>query len=115
VSGDQLGALLPLVLIALVFYLLIIRPARRRAQVTNQLQSSLSAGDEVMLTSGLFATIVDVQDEIAQVELAPGILVRVHRKAVGQIIHDLPPAPGDPEYDAPSPADEPGDENPGVN
>ena len=51
-----------------------------------------------MLTSGIFATLVDLEDEIANVELAPGIVVRVHRGAVGQIIVDRP-APFDVDDD----------------
>ncbi len=91
VTANQLQAYLPLVLLILVGYLLLIRPARKRARATAELQSALSPGDEVMLSSGLFATVVDVADEVATVELAPGTVVRVHRGAVTQIIVDRPP------------------------
>lgn len=84
----SVATFLPLVLIVLVGYLLIVRPARRRSQAAQRLQSSLSPGDEVMLTSGIFATLVDLETETANVELAPGVVVRVHRRAVGQIIVD---------------------------
>ena len=120
-DGSQLEAYLPLVLLVFVGYLLLVRPARKRARATSQLQSALSPGDEVMLTSGIFATILDIQDEIARVELAPGVVVRVHRGAVGQLVHDLPPADpatggndqawgGEPRAD-----DNPGDDTTGVN
>ncbi len=91
VTANQLQAYLPLVLLILVGYLLLIRPARKRARATAQLQSALSPGDEVMLSSGLFATVVDVTDEVATVELGPGTVVRVHRGAVTQIIVDRTP------------------------
>lgn len=89
-SAGQLEAYLPLVLVVLVGYLFFVRPVRKRAQATARLQAALSAGDEVMLSSGLFATIVSVEDEVATVELAPGTVVRVHRGAVTQIIVDRP-------------------------
>jgi preprotein translocase subunit YajC len=112
---NQVEAFLPLVLVAIVGYLLLIRPVRRRAQAAQQLQSALSTGDEVMLTSGLFATVVDVQDEVVHVEVAPGTVVRVHRRAIGQIIRDVPQT-GDTDGDAPRHAgDTPGEEQPGVN
>src|SRR3978361_192713 len=85
-------ALLPLVLLAVVAYFLILRPTRKRAQAATQLQASLTPGDEVMLTSGIFGTVVDVADETAHIELAPGLVVRVHRGAVGQIVVDRPAA-----------------------
>ncbi len=44
--------LLPLVGIALLFWLFIIRPASRRQKELGRMQASLTVGDEVMLTSG---------------------------------------------------------------
>lgn len=84
----DVSALLPLVLLLVVGYLLLIRPARTRARAAAALQSSLSPGDEVMLASGLFATVVEVTDEVASVEVAPGTVVRVHRGAITQIVVD---------------------------
>ena len=52
----QLGSLLPFVLIALVFWLLIVRPQRRRQQELSSTQASLGPGVEVMLGSGIFGT-----------------------------------------------------------
>ncbi|MGI8434970.1 MAG: preprotein translocase subunit YajC [Nocardioidaceae bacterium] len=77
-------------LLALV-YLLLIRPARRRARDQAQLQQSLSPGDEVMLTSGIFGSVVMVDDERMQVEVAPGTVLSVHPGAVGKRVGDLPP------------------------
>jgi len=115
VDASQLEAYLPLVLLIVVGYLLLIRPARRRAQATAALQSALSAGDDVMLSSGLFGSVVDIEGEVIRVELAPGIVVRVHRGAITQIIKDRP-AQTEPEDDGPDPAGRPsGDDNPGVN
>jgi preprotein translocase subunit YajC len=115
---SQAGGYLTLAVLVLAFYLLLIRPARRRAVAAQRLQSSLVPGDEVMLTSGMFAKVVDLTDEVATVELSPGVVVRVHRRAVGQVIQDQP-SPSDDETrydDAPSTTGEiPGDEQPGVN
>jgi preprotein translocase subunit YajC len=100
VDASQLGAYLPLVLLVVVGYLLLIRPARRRAQATAALQAAISPGDEVMLSSGLFARVVEITDEVAHVELAPDIVVRVHRGAITKVVKDRPspfsdePAPG---------------------
>lgn len=90
----NLEAYLPLVLIVVVGYLLLIRPARKRAQQATELQRAISPFDEVMLSSGIYGTIVDVVDEVAHVELAPGLVVRVHRGAITKIIVDRPPSYG---------------------
>lgn len=118
-SSGQLEAYLPLVLVLVVGYLLIIRPTRRRARAAATLQSALSPGDEVMLSSGFFATVVGIQDEIATVELAAGTVVRVHRGAVTQIVVDKPTddlrtdddSSGNGAFDV---RETPHDDNPGV-
>ncbi|MDQ3480956.1 MAG: preprotein translocase subunit YajC [Actinomycetota bacterium] len=73
-----------------IAYLLFIRPARKRAQEASSLQSALSAGDDIMLTSGIFATVVSVDGETVSVDVAGGVVLRVHRGAVGKIVDDVP-------------------------
>lgn len=77
--------LLPLVGIALLFWLFIIRPASRRQKELRGMQSSLSVGDEIVLTSGVFGTVREVEDETIHVEIATGVTIKVARGAVGTI------------------------------
>ena len=71
---------------ALVFWLLLIRPQSRRQKELRSMQSSLSVGDEVMLTSGVFATAQVVEDDHVLAEIAPGVTIKVARGAVGSIV-----------------------------
>lgn len=80
VQGTQL--LLPIA-VAVLFWLLIIRPQSRRARELRNLQSSLEVGDAVMLTSGIHGTVVRTDEETLQVEIAEGVQIRVARGAVG--------------------------------
>ncbi|MEP9364761.1 preprotein translocase subunit YajC [Nocardioides sp. CN2-186] len=77
--------LLPLVGIALLFWLFIIRPASRRQKELRSMQSSLSVGDEIVLTSGVFGTVREMDDETVRVEIADGVTIKVARGAVGTI------------------------------
>lgn len=81
----ELVSLLPLVGIALLFWFLVIRPASRRQKELSRMQASLKSGDEVMLTSGIFGTLRDAEDDHIRVEIAPGVVVKVARGAVGSI------------------------------
>jgi preprotein translocase subunit YajC len=85
-SGRTLAQLLPLLLIVAVFWLLIVRPARRRQSAMSQLQSTLHPGAEVMLNSGIIGRISSIDDEILRVEVAPQTVLRVHRQAVARVI-----------------------------
>ncbi|ABL81893.1 MULTISPECIES: preprotein translocase subunit YajC [unclassified Nocardioides] len=77
--------LLPLVGIALLFWLFIIRPASRRQKELGRMQSSLSLGDEIVLTSGVYGTVRDIEDGHVLVEIASGVTIKVVRGAVGSI------------------------------
>lgn len=83
---DSLGALLPFAIILLAFWLLIIRPARTRARQATRLQNELTPGLEVMTTSGLFATVVAVEDDRVVLETAPGVHTRWTKAAVARIL-----------------------------
>ena len=77
--------LIPFVLILLAFYLLIIRPARSRQRAALELQERLAPGVEVMTTSGMYGTIVEIDDDSVRVEVAPGTTIRFTKAAVGQV------------------------------
>ena len=77
--------LLPLVGIALLFWLFIIRPASRRQKELGRMQSSLTVGDEIVLTSGVYGTVRELHDGHLLVEVAPGVNIKVARGAVGTI------------------------------
>ena len=79
-------SLLPLVAIALLFWLLLIRPQQRRQKELARMQASLKVGDEVMLTSGIFGTLLETGDDHVRVEIADGVTVKVVRGAVGQVV-----------------------------
>jgi preprotein translocase subunit YajC len=77
---------LPLVGIVLLFWLFIIRPQSRRQKELRSMQSSLSVDDEVVLTSGVFATVREIADDHVRVEIAEGVVIKVARGAVGNKI-----------------------------
>jgi preprotein translocase subunit YajC len=84
VSSQDLVGLLPLVLIFVVFWFLILRPARNKQKAQSALRASLQAGDSVMLGSGIFGRIESMQADGTELrlEIAPGVVVRAHRDAV---------------------------------
>lgn len=86
----ELGSLLPLVGIALLFWLLIIRPASRRQKELQRMQSSLDVGDEVVTTSGIYGTLRDTREDHLLVEVADGVVIRVARAAIGSVVRPDP-------------------------
>lgn len=104
-STEQLSGVLPLVLIVLVFWFLVIRPARKKQQEMSRVQASVDVGAEVMLSSGVFGTVVSVAHETMQLEISPGTSIKVARQAVVRVVepHDNGPHDGpndDPDHSA---------------
>jgi preprotein translocase subunit YajC len=76
---------LPLVVLAVLFWVLIIRPQRNRAQRQGRLIESLERGQEVVTAGGLYGRIDHVGDDHIRLEIAPETVVRVDKRAVSQL------------------------------
>jgi preprotein translocase subunit YajC len=92
VNNSSWGTIIPFVLIALVFWLLIVRPQRRRQQELSNTQSNLQPGVEVMLGSGIFGTVVSLEQETVHIQVAPGTTLKVARQAVVRVVPPATPA-----------------------
>jgi preprotein translocase subunit YajC len=73
-------------ILLLAFWLLIIRPARMRTRQQAQLLSQITPGQEVMTTSGLYATVAAVEDDVMVLEASPGVPTRWAKAAVARIV-----------------------------
>jgi len=93
-------ALLYLALLALAFFFLVVRPQRRRMAAHRALVASLEVGDEVITTGGIHGTIRALDDTVAIVEIADGVVIRLARSAVAQRLG--PPRPDADDEDAPT-------------
>lgn len=73
-----------LLLIPLGMYFLLIRPNKKRRQAAQELQGSITVGDEVLLTSGVygFITAMDDGSDVVWVEIDDDVQVRVTRAAI---------------------------------
>lgn len=84
------GGFLILIMIAfLFFWLLVIRPQRRRQGEQVTMQETLGIGDEIVTAGGMYGTVAAVDEDEVGVEIADGVVVRVARRAVAGVI---PPA-----------------------
>ena len=81
--GGMIG-FLPLILIAAVFYMLLIRPMKKQEQERQKLASNLKKNDEVLTNSGIFGTISDVGDgeDRITVKIVDNVRVKMTRASV---------------------------------
>jgi preprotein translocase subunit YajC len=100
---ESLSTLLPILLIGVVFYLLILRPARTRQRKQAEMMSALTPGTRVMTTAGVYGTLVSIDGDDAEIEIAPGVVIRVVKAAIGKVIEPQAELPAEPADDATQP------------
>jgi preprotein translocase subunit YajC len=72
------------VLLAAVFFFLVVRPQRRQLAAHRALVASLEIGDEVITAGGLYGTIRALRDDAVELEVADGVIVRMARGAIAR-------------------------------
>jgi preprotein translocase subunit YajC len=79
---------------ALIFYFLLIRPQSKARKALEEKLSKLKSGDEVILTSGFYATVDRVDDAFLYLKLG-NTVVKARRNAVAALANeqDRPSAP----------------------
>ncbi|MBL7494751.1 preprotein translocase subunit YajC [Frankia sp. CNm7] len=112
VAGDQAaddgggGAsswLLPLLILLVGVYFFVIQ--RRRSKAAQQEQSQIGPGTLVMTRSGMYGTVVEIDGQDVLLEIAPDVVVRYTRAAVGRVVN-APPTEVEEETED-GPVDEP--------
>jgi preprotein translocase subunit YajC len=85
---NQLGSLLPILFLVVLFYLLVLRPARTRQAKQRAVLASLTPGTRVMTTAGLFGRITAVEDDQVELEIADGVRVRYVAAAIARVVDE---------------------------
>jgi preprotein translocase subunit YajC len=85
-AADPLFTLLPLVLFAVVFYFLLIRPQTKRQKEHKRMIDALKKGDEVVTMGGIAGRINELGDNFVLVEIADGVQAKVRRAAIEAVL-----------------------------
>lgn len=76
-------ALLPLLLLIPLWFLLV-RPQQRRVRAQQAMVRSLQVGDDILTSSGIYGSIVDLDDEVVTLQVADDVRLRIARMAIGR-------------------------------
>jgi preprotein translocase subunit YajC len=84
---------LPLVLIFIVFYFLLIRPQQKKAKDQRAMLDALRRGDRVVTGGGILGTVSKVvSPEEVDVDIAPGVRIKVLRSTITSVLAKPDPA-----------------------
>ncbi|WP_327100012.1 preprotein translocase subunit YajC [Nocardia vinacea] len=78
--------LFPLLLVALLVPMFLgVRRQKREAEKVTSMQESLKVGDQVTTTSGLYGTVVDLDDTTVDLEIAEDVVTTWLRQAIRDV------------------------------
>jgi preprotein translocase subunit YajC len=106
-----MGGFLILIVILGGLWALFVLPSKRRRNQHSAMQDSVDAGDEIITAGGLHGVVKEIGDDTARIEIAPGVIVTLDRRAIAAVATEIE-VEVDPEPDGDRPADEPADEKP---
>ncbi len=81
-SPSPLTSLLPLLLIIVVFYFFMIRPQVKKQKELKNYRSSISKGEKIVTTGGIYGKVTDIKEQTLTVEIADNVRIKVDKNAV---------------------------------
>lgn len=83
---ETLIALSPLLLMFVLMWFFIIRPAQKRQKTTKNMQSELSRGDRIVTIGGLHGLVDAVDDATIYITVADGTRMQFERQAIARVV-----------------------------
>lgn len=93
---QMITSLVPFLLLAVVFYFILIRPQRKKEKETQKMRNSLQIGDEVVTIGGIVGFVVSIKEDTIVIETGSDrSKVRVKRWAIqsNETVHEDSSAP----------------------
>ncbi|HZB22740.1 MAG TPA: preprotein translocase subunit YajC [Gaiellaceae bacterium] len=84
---------IPLLVIALLFWFLVLQPQRRRSRQQAAVRDALEPGQEVVTAGGLIGRVRAVEGGETLLEVAENTVVRIDKRAVTGRVEARPDAP----------------------
>lgn len=73
---------LPLIFIFIIFYFLLIRPQKTKEKEHQKMLSNLNKNDEVVTSSGIHGTIVNVKDKTLILRVDDNVKIEIEKNCV---------------------------------
>jgi preprotein translocase subunit YajC len=93
-TGGGIEAIIPIVLIFIVFYFLLIRPNQKKMKEHKQTLNAIRRGDRVVTGGGIVGSVTKVaeNDKEITIEIAKDVKVKVMRDLIAHVINKTEPA-----------------------
>ena len=87
---DPISLFMIAILGMLIYFM--IRNSRKQRKTQEELQEKLKPGADVMTSFGLYAELLELDDEnnVATLDVGNGVLIKVHRQTLTKVVEDEP-------------------------
>jgi len=85
-GGGGFSGLFMMLVIFGIFYFILIRPQQKKMKEHKKMVEQLKKGDKIILSGGVYGTVVGVGAETLKVEIADGVKVKIARGSVGTVL-----------------------------
>ena len=82
------GFFIPIILVCVIYYLLFIKPHRKKEIAQREMIKKSKAGDKILTSGGIYGVIVQVRDDVIVVEIAKGVKVDVTLNSIAMNLGD---------------------------
>ncbi len=86
-------SIMPMILIAVIFWFLLIRPQMKKQKEHMAMVAAVARGDTVTTGGGLIGKVVRVQDYEVEIEIAQGVIVKAVKTTLSAVEPKNKPAP----------------------
>jgi preprotein translocase subunit YajC len=84
-----MGPVIVIAVLALIGWLVLAVPWRRRQRAHAAMQDDVSVGDEIITAGGMHAVVREAGENELRIEIAPGIVVTLDRRAVAAVAEEI--------------------------
>ncbi|MFY0517389.1 preprotein translocase subunit YajC [Lysinibacillus sphaericus] len=85
---EQYSGLIMILVMFVAMWFILIRPAKKRQQETQNMQSSLQRGDKIITIGGLHGVVDSIEDTSVTLIIADNVRVKFDRQAIGRVAND---------------------------
>ena len=85
-----MGPVIGIAILLVLAWLFLVLPSRRRQRAHQAMQDEIEAGNEIITAGGIHGVVREAGNDELRVEIAPGTVVTLDRRAVAAVARDLP-------------------------
>lgn len=87
-QGGGIANFFPFLIIIGIFYFLLIRPQKKKANEHQKMLNELQRGNRIVTSGGIYGVISTMKGKIIEIKIADGVKIQVTRSSISGLAND---------------------------